>query len=158
MSSQRRMRLLKMLIQLCGKKTLLGMAKVFSGKTLKKKPDYLVTLIIFPLTPTHQPPKDDIWQKWLSVRKFTTHPPWRNNEIFLKKKGVLIRYFCNLSLGPSLKYWHFREHFQKNKAWLRTMLQNFWPLGLLEGLKYNPQQFCRPWNTNIHESMNVYLS
>ena len=36
MSSQRRMRLLKMLIQLCGKKTLLGMAKVFSGKTLKK--------------------------------------------------------------------------------------------------------------------------
>ena len=29
MSSQRRMRLLKMLIQLCGKKTLLGMTKVF---------------------------------------------------------------------------------------------------------------------------------
>ena len=29
-------------------------------------------------------PKNDIWQKCLSVGLFTTHPPWRNNEIFLK--------------------------------------------------------------------------
>ena len=38
---------------------------------------------------THLPtPKDEIWHEWLSIGKLTTHPPWRNNDIFLKK-GVL---------------------------------------------------------------------
>ena len=40
-------------------------------------------------------------------------------------------------------FWHFREGFQKNKAWPITMLQNVWP----EGVKYNPKsQF---WNSDI---------
>ena len=50
--------------------------------SLKKNTDYLVTLIKFPLTPTHHPPRMT-YEKLLGVGKFTTHPPWRNNDIFL---------------------------------------------------------------------------
>ena len=45
-----------------------------------KNQDYLVTLIKFPLThPTYE--------KLQGVGNFTTHPPWRNNDIFLEKVG-----------------------------------------------------------------------
>ena len=54
---------------------------------LTKKTDYLATSILFPLPPTNIPPKDDFWQKWLGVGKFTTHPPRRDNDMF-QKKGV----------------------------------------------------------------------
>ena len=48
---------------------------------------------------THPPPpKDDILQKWLSVGKFTTHPPWRNNDIFLKK-GVFDKIYRQLNFN-----------------------------------------------------------
>ena len=57
------------------------------GKPSKKKTDYLVTLIKVPLTPTHHPQRMTYIIKLLGVGKFTTHPPWRNNDIFLEKVG-----------------------------------------------------------------------
>ena len=56
-----------------------------------KNPDYLVTLIKFPLTPTDQP-KRMTYEKKTSCWKVYPHPPWRNNDMFLKK-GVFEKIF-----------------------------------------------------------------
>ena len=87
-----------------------------------KEKNYLVTSIIFALTPTHLPPRMT-WQEWISVAKFTTHPPRRNNDISLNK-GVFDKIFHQVNFSDIVKT---PTQPQFNLTIPQLLLAWFWP-------------------------------
>ena len=65
---------------------------------VKKKPGLFSDIDHISLNTYPLPPYNDIGQKWLGVGNFTNHPPWRNNDIFLKK-GVFYKIFQNINFN-----------------------------------------------------------
>ena len=76
-------------------------------------------------------------KKWLGVGKFTTHPPWRNNDIFLEKVDFKeISQQLNFKDISALFAWSL-PFFNSHQVLVSESLIRL-EGGLLRRVKYNP--------------------